>query len=140
MLFRSHRRPNAAATAPAAVAPAAATAPRHAAAPPADGDVEIQVTTVPAGAEVLMGNERLGLSPVDVKRPRANEMVTFTVRRAGYKDTARAVMLDRDQMLELTLAPKREKLAAVRNTASGREGKGAQPKQKHTSDLRNPFE
>jgi tRNA A-37 threonylcarbamoyl transferase component Bud32 len=136
-----HRRPDAAVrvAAPAAVAAAAtATAPGNAAAANSD-EVQIQVTTVPAGAEVMMGNERLGLSPVDVKRPRANERVTFLVRRAGYKDSARAVMLDRDQVLELTLAPK-----PVRNgrPTSGREGKSgqSQPKEKHTSDLRNPFE
>jgi serine/threonine-protein kinase len=132
------------ATAAAAAVTAAATAPGAAAQPPQSNDVEIQVSTIPPGAEVLMGNERLGISPVDVTRPRANELVTFTVRHAGYKDTARAVMLDRDQMLELTLAPKREKLAVrnARPAASARDSKPAppQPKEKHTSDLRNPFE
>jgi serine/threonine-protein kinase len=145
-----HRRPDSAkaAVATAAVVPVAAAAPS---ANPAVGgavapssDVEIQVITAPAGAEVLMGDERLGITPLDVKRPRANEMVTFVVRRAGYKDMARAVLLDRDQMLELTLAPKREKLA-VRSPprpTSGRDAKPStpQPKEKHTSDLRNPFE
>jgi hypothetical protein len=142
-----HRRPEAvmrvATAAPATVVPAPAAPAVAAAAAGENSDVEIQVTTVPAGAEVLMGNERLGISPVDVKRPRANEMVTFTVRRTGYKDTARAVLLDRDQMLELTLTPRREKLA-VRNTrpTAAHEGKSSpsQPKEKHTSDLRNPFE
>ena len=112
--------------------------------PPPAAEVQIQVKTVPPGAEVLMGTESLGRSPVDVHRPRADGMVTFTVKRAGFKDVTRDVMLDRDQMIELTLPAKREKLA-VRSThpTPNREGgkTPAQPKEKqHTSDLRNPFE
>jgi hypothetical protein len=51
-------------------------------------------------------------------------------------------VLSREQRLELTLAPKREKLAGrnVTATPAHKPAQSQQPKEKHTSDLRNPFE
>ncbi len=80
----------------------------------------------------------LGRSPVDVHRPRADGMVTFTVKRAGFKDVTRDVMLDRDQMIELTLLGQTgEKLAAcaarIRHRIARVSKTAAQPKEKqHT--------
>jgi serine/threonine-protein kinase len=114
--------------------------PTAVAAPPS-GDIEIQLTTVPPGAEVLLDDERLGTSPVDVRRAPTSEPVIFTIRKSGYKDTMRSVVLDRDQTLEVVL-PKRERVA-TRVTAANKPApspKTQAPPAHRVTDLRNPFE
>ena len=147
----SKRRPSAAATASASALPSLAPSPSSVtpagAAPsaPAASDVEIQLTTVPPGAEVLLGSEPLGTSPIDVRRARTAQPVTFTIRRAGFKDAARSVVLDRDQTLEVVLQARREKVAS--RSARPPQGPKPPPPQSsapqpahRVSDLRNPFE
>jgi serine/threonine-protein kinase len=138
----------AAATAPAVATPTAAAPTRAAptapvAAAAAASDVQIQVATVPTGAEVYLGGELLGTSPIDVKHARAAEPLTLLVRKAGFREERRAVTLDRDQSLDLVLAPKREKVA-VRTTRTQGKSQPAQPQQAQpqhrVTDLRNPFE
>ena len=112
---------------------------------PAAGEIQLQISTQPAGADVYLDSELLGISPIDVKRARSTEQVTFTIRRAGFKDVTRPVALDHDQTLEVALQPKRDKVA-VRTTRPqpGGKAQAAQPQpqqpQHHTTDLRNPFE
>jgi hypothetical protein len=101
--------------------------------------IELQVTTVPPGADVILDGERLGASPVEVKHAPAAQ-ATITVRHTGYKDVTRSVVLDRDQVLELTLLPKREKLVVRSARPTPAKAPSPQPKEHHTSDLRNPFE
>ncbi|MDB4968740.1 MAG: serine/threonine protein kinase [Myxococcales bacterium] len=116
---------------PAAVKPTVASA-----------EVQVQVSTIPPGAEVYLGSELVGTAPIDVKRTRSGEPVTFTVRLAGHKDVTRTVALDRDQSLEVMLQPKRDKVA-VRTTRPQPRTQAAQPAapaSHHVSDLRNPFE
>jgi serine/threonine-protein kinase len=132
------------APAPAEVAPTALSAVAPAAAQPES--VQLQVTTVPAGADVFLGAEALGPSPIDVKRARGAEPVTLTIRKSGFKEVARAVPLDRDQSLEVVLQRKLNKVA-VRGSASPRaqsqatQGQKAPAQPQHrVSDLRNPFE
>jgi serine/threonine-protein kinase len=127
--------------APATAEPAPPAAAPSEPAPQTPQPIELQVTTVPPGADVILDGERLGVSPVLVKRAPAKQ-ATVTVRHAGFKDVTRSVVLDRDQMLELTMPAKHEKLA-VRNArpAPAKPAKpSSQPKDRHTSDLRNPFE
>jgi serine/threonine-protein kinase len=109
--------------------------------PPPSADVQVQVSTQPSGAEVYLGSELVGAAPIDVKRPRSSEPVTFTVRLAGYKDVTRTVTLDRGQSLEVVLQPKRDKVAVrtTRPQPKAQPQPGAQPAH-HVSDLRNPFE
>jgi tRNA A-37 threonylcarbamoyl transferase component Bud32 len=147
-----HNRPPKviASTATATVATATpATTPAAAATATAAPEVEIQITTDPPGAEVLLGSERLGAAPIDVKRARAVEPSSFTIRRAGYKDVTRSVTLDRDQTLAFVLQPKRERVATrstattpVKARTSQVDGahNGTHAPAHHTSDLRNPFE
>jgi eukaryotic-like serine/threonine-protein kinase len=130
-----------------ATAPTAATASAAATA-----DVEIQITTDPPGAEVMLGNERLGMAPIDVKRARDPAPSSFIIRRAGYKDVTRSVTLDRDQTLAFVLQPKRERVGTrqtstatatatpVKARSSKKEEGGTHAPAHHTSDLRNPFE
>jgi hypothetical protein len=114
----------------------------QAAAPPAE--IQLQISTQPAGAEVYLGSERLGTSPIDVKRARSTEQVTFTIRRAGFKDVTRPVALDHDQTLEVALQPKRDRVAVRTTRTPGKSQPQAQPTsaqpQHRVTDLRNPFE
>jgi eukaryotic-like serine/threonine-protein kinase len=139
----SKSAPAAAASSPkqASATPVPRANPTTAAAPAAE--VEIQLSTVPPGAEVLLGAEPLGLSPLAVKRPRAAEAVTLAVKRAGFKDVTRTLTLDHDQTLEVVLQPKRDKVASRTTRPQGKTqsgGRPAQAPQHHVSDLRNPFE
>ncbi|HEX4458342.1 MAG TPA: serine/threonine-protein kinase [Polyangia bacterium] len=132
---------------PATIAAPNAPAPPTVAPVAEPAQVEIQITTDPPGAEVLLGAERLGVAPVDVKRDRAVQPSSFTIRRPGFKDIVRSVTLDRDQTLAFVLQPKRERVAtrATNNGApvkarSSKDDNGTHAPAHHTSDLRNPFE
>jgi eukaryotic-like serine/threonine-protein kinase len=116
--------------------PAAATA-------AAADEVQVHIATEPAGAEVYDGAELVGPSPVEVKRARSSEPVTFTIRRAGFKDEKRTVTLDRDQTLAIALTPKRDKVAVRTTRPQGKPQSQPPPTgqpQHHVTDLRNPFE
>jgi hypothetical protein len=134
--------PATATTAPAAGQGTAqpATTPVNAA-PAADKEVQLQIATVPPGAEVLLGSESLGASPVDVHHARAAEPLTLTIRRPGFKEERRPVALDHDQTLEIVLQPKHDRVAvhAARQQKPAQPSQQAQP-QHHSTDLRNPFE
>ena len=113
------------------------------AAPAPPADVQLQIATVPAGAEVLLGTEPLGASPVDVRHARAAGPLTLTIRRAGFKEDRRQVALDRDQTLEIVLQPKHERVAtraARPQKATPTPPAPAQKPEHHATDLRNPFE
>ncbi|HEX9103888.1 MAG TPA: serine/threonine-protein kinase, partial [Polyangia bacterium] len=127
-------------TATAAGAAAAPTAAEQGA-----GGVQLQVATVPPGADVYVDAEHVGQSPVEIRRARAAAPVTVTVRRGGFKDDKRVVVLDRDQSLELVLAPRREKVAVRTARPAGKTPSNPQPQQPakpqhRVTDLRNPFE
>jgi eukaryotic-like serine/threonine-protein kinase len=135
------------AVSPVAVsAPAAAVAPTTA--PPATEEtarkqVEIVLRTLPPGAEIFDGPERLGESPLQLKRPLDNSTLSLTIRHGGYKDVSRDVVLDRDRDVEVVLVPKPKAVASAhRPTAPAPQtAPAAQPHQpKRVSDLRNPFE
>ena len=137
----------AARTAPAPVATPLPTAPTvapsgAAAAPSATpAEVHIQLSTVPAGAEVMLGSESLGPSPVDVHRAPGAAPVTLTVRHPGFREVTRRVVLDRDQTLQIVMQ-RRERPPVARAERSRPAPKPAQPpKPAHrVTDLRNPFE
>ncbi len=156
-------RPAAVATAPAAAAPSRAAVtqrsaapavpppgtptPPGAASPPGTptppGAVQVQIATVPSGADVYLGSESVGVSPVDIKRPRSADPVTLTIRRPGFKEEKRSVALDHDQTLDLVLQARRDKAPVARNDRATRPQAKRQapaPPQHHVTDLRNPFE
>ncbi|HZS39744.1 MAG TPA: serine/threonine-protein kinase [Polyangia bacterium] len=114
-------------------------------------DVEIVLRSDPPGAEVFEGVERLGVSPVTIRRARSSQALTFSLRRAGYQDIHREVVPDRDRDVEVLLAPKHDRVADSRkHGSSASKAVVAQPAPGHptpappppkkTSDLRNPFE
>jgi serine/threonine-protein kinase len=139
-------KPSAPSTKPKPVAPPPVVSAPQPPAPPAPAvEIELQVTTQPEGAEVFDGAERLGLTPLTLKRPRVAEPMSVTVRRAGFKDVTRPVALDRDQAVDIVLTPKRDKVAerttrSPSKTQSTAVQPPAQPPTHHVTDLRNPFE
>jgi len=111
-------------------------------------DVEIVLRSDPPGAEVFEGVERLGVSPVTIRRARSVQPLAFTLRRAGYQETRREVLPDRDRDVEVLLAPKAKSVADSRGkhksvVATPAHNPTPAPlptTTKKSSDLRNPFE
>jgi serine/threonine protein kinase len=149
----SHRKPPVASpalgpapTAPsrAAVVPsptaAAAGVGAVAAATPEAAPVELQLSTEPPGAEVLVDRERVGVSPVELQRASSDQPVAITIRHAGYHDVVRNLVLDHDQTLAIVLSPKTQRVATRVTAKSQPSAKSANPSARRTSDLRNPFE
>jgi hypothetical protein len=131
--------PTVAPSAPVAAAPAAPQKDP----PPVDpkNEVELMLRTNPPGAEVFDGMERLGVSPLTLKRPRADGALTLTFKHTGYKDVSREITPDRDRDLEVVLVVKPKAVASAprtRPTAQPAQPQHTSPKR--VSDLRNPFE
>jgi eukaryotic-like serine/threonine-protein kinase len=124
---------------PPTVAPNGAPQPHV---PPAQ--VQLQIATSPPGADIFLGSEPVGSSPIDIKRARSTDPVTFTIRHAGFKDVTRVMALDHDQTLDIVLPPKRDKVAVRSTHTQAGKSPQAQPQtqapQHHVTDLRNPFE
>jgi serine/threonine-protein kinase len=138
---------------PVAVAAPPAPALRPSGASETAAEIEIVLRSVPPGAEIFEGVERLGLAPVTIRRARGSKALTFTIRRAGYQEVKRDVTPDRDRDVEVLLAPKQNHVADSRHhgskapVAAPAPAPVAQPKPaappvspKKQSDLRNPFE
>jgi eukaryotic-like serine/threonine-protein kinase len=112
----------------------------------AAAEVTISVTTMPPGAEVYVGAESMGISPVEIKRARGGEPVALTMRKIGFKDVTRTLPLDHDQTLDVMLPAKHERLAVraarpqTKAKAQPQKSDAAPQPQHHVSDLRNPFE
>jgi tRNA A-37 threonylcarbamoyl transferase component Bud32 len=127
---------------PVAVAPAQ---PAQADVPPPGTpkkDIEIVLRTVPPGADIFDGVERLGASPLSLRRPRGDGQLQLSIRHGGYKDVARDVPLDRDRDLEVVLVPKAKAVASAGKKPPAPAHPAAPPpaQPKRVSDLRNPFE
>jgi len=128
--------------------------------------VEVTITSSPPGADVLVKDELVGVTPVKVTRSHSEtERVAFVLRKAGYKETTREVLASKDAYVEVLLVrdptgskkttsdPVRHPVAPVGTrpiadaggkTTSPTAGttKPSQPTPpKHTStELRNPFD
>jgi serine/threonine-protein kinase len=123
------------------------------AAPPAD--VEIVLSTLPSGAEVIEGTERLGVAPLHLKRPRSETPIRLVLRRAGYREEAREIVPTADKDIEVVLQAKESKVATrasgvghVNSRPGTHNPPPAAPKSQaqptppkaRVSDLRNPFD
>jgi serine/threonine-protein kinase len=65
---------------------------RPAEAPPAEQNVKVKVHSVPDGAEVFVGEERRGHTPIELSLTRGR-VHQLTVKREGYQPTSRPVDL-----------------------------------------------
>ena len=112
-------------------------------------NVELSITSTPAGADVFLGPERLGVSPLKLKRPRGVTPITLTLRHAGYREESLEVIPNNNKELFPTLEPRREHVATSGHHSSHRSsvsGAAAQPPTptpspptRRVSDLRDPF-
>ncbi|HET7505265.1 MAG TPA: PEGA domain-containing protein, partial [Kofleriaceae bacterium] len=89
-------------------------APVDAGAPPvADDSIGLHVTSVPSGADVLLGDKAIGVTPLDVRVKRSPGFATLVIRRARFEDATATVDLSSDYTRELKLVP-------ITETARGR--------------------
>ena len=52
----------------------------------------VKLTSTPSGAAVLLGNQRVGITPTNLRRPfRATKTYTFAFAKGGFKDEMRVV-------------------------------------------------
>jgi len=89
--------PTAPSPAPAAPTPAEA---------PTPASVRLRLTSVPDGAEVLLGDRVLGRTPGEVEVPFGRQAVSLTFRKGGFQDGQASVVPDRDGALSVSLAPR----------------------------------
>ncbi|MEA2746211.1 MAG: eukaryotic-like serine/threonine-protein kinase [Myxococcales bacterium] len=99
----------ASAAAPAPAAPAAVVAP---------AEVVIRIETTPPKAHVFVGGDDRGLSPIELRMPRATAATEVEIRRDGYQTQRETVTPETDQKIKLTLVPAPIKGAAPKANAS----------------------
>jgi eukaryotic-like serine/threonine-protein kinase len=76
--------------------------------PPAQpATVALSITTVPAGAEVVLNGVSLGTTPLDRTLPARDATETLTFRLTGYRDAQRKIRADSDIRLSVKLDKKR---------------------------------
>jgi len=95
--------PPAAAAAPAPVVPAPAPPPP---APAKPTEVELTLESTPPGAEVRLGDEKLGTTPTTVKVPFGEAETELSFRRKGYKPAKKRFVPAEDQTLSVELKRK----------------------------------
>jgi serine/threonine-protein kinase len=120
-------------------------------------EVEIAVESVPPGAEVFAGAERLGVTPAKLQRPKSTTPLNLSIKLAGYQTSELTIVPVNDSSLEAKLqkvaAP--VAVAVAKRHPAGAVGKsgpaahapapvaGPPPKKAaatRISDLRNPFD
>ncbi|MBS1151562.1 MAG: Serine/threonine protein kinase [Myxococcaceae bacterium] len=92
--------------------------------PGLSAEVRISVTSRPSGAAVFRADtsERLGSTPLELKLPRAEGVLSLRVEAEGHLPETGEARLDRDQTLSLTLS--------ARTDAQSAPGKRNQPSRK----------
>jgi hypothetical protein len=86
--------------------------------------IKVQVTTKPAGAEVLLDGKVLGKTPLHVELPGAEAEVTLTIRRKGYTTEERVISTANDQALDVALAKKAKRPRGLGNIGTIGHGSG----------------
>ncbi len=119
------------ATPPATTTPLA-TASASASAPAAAAQVAVTLKGAPAGAEVFLGDLKLGPATEPLKLARGTQKTTLTVKALGYRQTTVDVVPDADRELSVKLAPYAAAAPATTKAAGAATGGG-------NKDLENPF-
>jgi len=65
-------------------------------APPVDDMVTIKVVSDPAGADVLIAGQKIGVTPLDTKLKRGTKLQQLTIRLKGYEDITSKIDLGGD--------------------------------------------
>lgn len=90
----------------AAPAPTAAPSPPPTSAPPPAVTIAVSITSIPAGAQVVLAGKVLGVTPFTGSLPHTGENQRVILRLAGYKDAPRTVSMDSDIKLSVKLDKK----------------------------------
>ena len=64
--------------------------------PPADDMVSIKVVSEPAGADVLIAGQKIGVTPLDTKLKRGTKLQQLTIHLQGYQDITSKIDLGGD--------------------------------------------
>jgi serine/threonine-protein kinase len=111
---------------------------------PQPAEVELMLRTVPTGAEIFEGAERLGTAPLSLKHARSSAGINLVFKRPGFRDVSRDVVPDRDRDVEVVLMARRPVAAARRSEPAQTPAAAPTPARpapaRRVSDLRNPFE
>ena len=99
----------------AAGAPASSTTPSPPPAPagkpgkaPAQGSVNIQVESNPAGAAVFVAEKKVGVTPVVIKTPAGTSEINVRLEKSGYRPRLMTLRPDEDTKISVQLAKKSE--------------------------------
>ena len=83
----------------------AEAAAREAAAPRQDTKVSLILTSVPSGALICNGSERIGITDANVSLHRSSKKQTLTLYKSGYRQETVTVTADRDVSKAVRLRP-----------------------------------
>src|SRR5690242_17405540 len=81
---------------------------------PVDQFVLISVETDPPGVGVFVDGAESGVTPIDIKLPRARDPVKVELRQPGFQPTAQEVIPDRDQRLYFSLSRQSKHIVPVK--------------------------
>lgn len=95
-------RPPAAPAAPDPKAPPADKPAR----PPAQGSVNIQVESNPAGATVFLADKKVGTTPVILQTPVGTSEISVRLEKSGYRPRLMTVRPEEDTKISVQLAKK----------------------------------
>ncbi len=82
------------------------------------GSIVISFDTEPEGAEVVLGDEVIGTTPMQHARSASPERATFLIRREGFIERRETLTLDVSQRVRLSLTPESVPLAPGSASAS----------------------
>lgn len=76
--------------------------------PPAQGSVNIQVESNPAGASVFVADKKVGVTPVIIKTPVGSSEISVRLEKSGYRPRLMTLRPEEDTKISVQLAKKSE--------------------------------
>jgi hypothetical protein len=76
--------------------------------PPAQGSVNIEVQSNPAGAAVFVAEKKVGVTPVIIKTPVGSSEISVRLEKSGYRPRLMTLRPEEDTKISVQLAKKSE--------------------------------
>jgi hypothetical protein len=76
--------------------------------PPAQGSVNIEVQSNPAGAAVFVAEKKVGVTPVIIKTPVGSSEISVRLEKSGYRPRLMTLRPEEDTKISVQLARKSE--------------------------------
>lgn len=76
--------------------------------PPAQGSVNIDVQSNPAGASVFVAEKKVGVTPVIIKTPVGSSEISVRLEKSGYRPRLMTLRPEEDTKISVQLAKKSE--------------------------------